>query len=182
MIFYYKRGGIMKDRIKLLRKSLYKTQKEMGIDLGVTDSAITQIEKGKSNISDQLIKLICKTYNVSESWLRTGEGEMFVENDGTILAALVAEYDLNDIEEKILKTYLELPDGKREAVKDFIVDFVRSLQEMETESAGEMMPTNIADLSKPLSPAEHAKILRDRADAIEKGVAESITSESDIVA
>lgn len=34
---------------------------------------------GKSNPSDAAIMLICREFNVRETWLRTGSGEMFAE-------------------------------------------------------------------------------------------------------
>ena len=34
--------------------------------------------EGGRNTSDQTLKAICREFNVSEDWLRTGDGEMFV--------------------------------------------------------------------------------------------------------
>ncbi len=45
----------------------------------VDQSYITQLTSGKRNPSDRLIDAICHEFCVNETWLRTGEGDMFTE-------------------------------------------------------------------------------------------------------
>lgn len=66
-------------RLKELRKTLGLSQEAFGSKLGVQKSAISKIEKGENGLKEQLIKLICVEFNVNESWLKTGEGQMFNE-------------------------------------------------------------------------------------------------------
>jgi hypothetical protein len=40
-------------------------------------TALSMVEVGKNTLTDKNIKLICMVFNVSEGWLRTGNGEMF---------------------------------------------------------------------------------------------------------
>lgn len=68
----------MNERVKELRKSLGFSGEKFGERLGVTKTAISLIESGKNNITDQMVKSICREFGVSEEWLRTGEGEMLV--------------------------------------------------------------------------------------------------------
>ena len=68
----------MGDRIKVLRQSLGLTQQEFADRIGIKRGAIANYEIGR-NISDVVINSICRTFNVNEHWLRTGEGEMFVQ-------------------------------------------------------------------------------------------------------
>lgn len=70
----------IKDRIKELRKAKGLTQLEFADKLKVSRSNIASYETGKNELSSAVISLICKTFSVSETWLRTGEGEMFSEN------------------------------------------------------------------------------------------------------
>lgn len=69
----------MKQRLKQLRSALDMTQQEFADKLGVKRGAIANYELGRNEPIDAVIALICKTFNVNEQWLRTGEGEMLVQ-------------------------------------------------------------------------------------------------------
>jgi transcriptional regulator with XRE-family HTH domain len=64
-------------RVKQLRKEKGLTQKEFAKYIGIGGAALSKIENKETHITEQTIKLICSVFNVSEDWLRTGEGEMF---------------------------------------------------------------------------------------------------------
>lgn len=66
-------------RIKQVRKALGISQDDFGNGIGLGRGAITNIELNKTTPKPLVVQLICKTYNVNETWLRTGEGEMFVQ-------------------------------------------------------------------------------------------------------
>ena len=66
----------MQNRIKELRKSLGLNQTEFGAKLGISTSAISGYELGTIVPSNSIIKSICREFGVSETWLRTGAGEM----------------------------------------------------------------------------------------------------------
>ena len=79
----------MNERIKKLRKTLKNTQSVFAKHLGISQNTLSNIELGERGISEQLILNILKTsWNgqyVNETWLRTGEGDMFAklpEDDG----------------------------------------------------------------------------------------------------
>lgn len=69
----------MNERIKKLRKTLGLTQQEFAENIGIKRNTVAQYEIGRNEPIDAVISLICKAYNVSESWLRDGLGPMFVE-------------------------------------------------------------------------------------------------------
>lgn len=71
----------MNDRIKKLRKDLGLTLDKFGEKLGVTKPTISRIENGVNNVTEQMIKSICREFNVNEEWLRTGEGPMYIDMD-----------------------------------------------------------------------------------------------------
>lgn len=67
----------IKDRIKELRKAKGLTQFEFADRLKVSRNNIAGYETGRTEPSGSAISLICRTFSVSETWLRTGEGKMF---------------------------------------------------------------------------------------------------------
>lgn len=64
-------------RIIELRKKMRLNQEQFAEKLSLSRSFVNQVEVGKRNISDRTIADICRVFNVSEQWLRTGEGDMF---------------------------------------------------------------------------------------------------------
>lgn len=73
------------ERIKILRKQLKLNQTDFGDRLHVKQSTIGGWETNIRTVLDRSIADICREYNVSECWLRTGDGEMFNEPDVMIL-------------------------------------------------------------------------------------------------
>lgn len=69
----------MKDRIKQIRKDANMNQTEFGEAIGVTFSALSKYEQGKVVPDKSVRLLICSKFNVSETWLETGEGDPYVE-------------------------------------------------------------------------------------------------------
>lgn len=69
----------MNERIKKIRKALDLTQQKFADQLGVKRNTVGQWECGINAVTDQVINSICREFDVNEKWLRTGEGEMFIE-------------------------------------------------------------------------------------------------------
>ena len=67
------------ERIKEIRVSAGLNQIDFGKRLSLSQSAVANYEKNVRVPLDAVIASICKEFNVSEEWLRTGEGEPFVE-------------------------------------------------------------------------------------------------------
>ena len=74
-----KGGEIVNERIKELRSRLGLTQEEFSSKIGLSRNFIAQIETGTKKPSERTIFDICEKFNVNKDWLRTGNGEMFVE-------------------------------------------------------------------------------------------------------
>lgn len=122
-----KGGALMQEtineRVKAIRKSLKLSQDEFGKRLGVSRGVITNIEFNKTEPKPLFIDLLCREFNVDENWLRTGEGEMFLQLDEDAeLDLIFTEIELSDddIIKQIIKSYWKLPEDKKATVKEFI--------------------------------------------------------------
>lgn len=71
----------MGTRLKLLRQYFGLTQKEFAEKIGVSLPTVKRWESSNQKLDDRTIKLISELFNISENWLKTGEGEMIVKND-----------------------------------------------------------------------------------------------------
>lgn len=69
----------MNERIKLLRKALELNQTDFGARIGVKQGTVAAYESGARVPLDSVVVSICREFGVSESWLRSGEGEMFLQ-------------------------------------------------------------------------------------------------------
>ena len=66
----------MQRRIKELRQTLKLTQQQLAEAVGLSRNYIALVETGSREPSDRTISDICRVFNVSEEWLRTGNGPM----------------------------------------------------------------------------------------------------------
>lgn len=113
------------DRVRLVRKSkgINKTLAEFGRSLGVSTSSISDIELGRRNLTNQMTMAICRTYGVNEEWLRTGEGDMFIEIDRNARLARMVDEVLADRDEsfrkRLLSAIVSLTPDQLVAVEDF---------------------------------------------------------------
>ena len=64
-------------RVQFLIRTLGITKAKFSEPLHVTPQYISSICSGSRVPSERTLLDICRTYNVEESWLRTGVGEMF---------------------------------------------------------------------------------------------------------
>lgn len=91
----------MNNRVKELRLFLGLTQEEFGKKLGVTRSAISYIESGRSKITEHMLFTICLTFDVNKKWLKDGCGNMFISHTvGEELAGYMGRLLAEDNPEK----------------------------------------------------------------------------------
>ena len=99
----------MNDRIKEIREDQKLSRAAFGKRLGVSGDVINNLERGRVEPKDPIIKLICSEYSVNEDWLRTGSGSMYIEPDTFSLDEFVKQHGGTEIDLQIVKTYFELP-------------------------------------------------------------------------
>ena len=124
------------ERVKEVRKSLNLTMEQFGNKLGVTKVAISNIEKEKRNLTEQMSRAICREFNVSEEWLKTGEGEMYQQlSEDEEIAGIVSDL---------------LEEGKDNAFYGIILEIAKTYNELAPASqkvlteAAEKLADNLA--------------------------------------
>lgn len=69
----------LNERVKELIAALGIKKAAFADAINVSQAFVSQLCSGASNPSDRTIADICREFDVNETWLRTGDGPMFVE-------------------------------------------------------------------------------------------------------
>jgi len=80
-------------RIKEARKTLNLAQKDFAKALCVSSSFLSDIENGYRKANDRLLKLASMVFGINETWLKTGEGEMFYKSPDEKINQLVSIFN-----------------------------------------------------------------------------------------
>lgn len=117
----------MNTRISNIRKSLGLTQEKFADRIGLTRNFVWMIEKGDRVPSDRTISDICREFNVSETWLRTGEGEMFnqLDDDADFLNICEQINVHDDLIKRVIKAYWGLEENEKAAIRKLIDRFLQ---------------------------------------------------------
>lgn len=67
----------MKERFKAIRNHYGLSQAEFAQRIHMSPGFISNVETGRSNISEKTIQVVCEAFSINREWLMTGEGEMF---------------------------------------------------------------------------------------------------------
>ena len=123
----------MNERIRNLRKYLGLTMEKFGEQLGVGKTAISNIENGNRNVTEQMCKSICREFNVNEDWLRNGNGEMFfIPKDETAMSVsdLLESTDntFYNLILDIVKTYQNLKPTDQDIIKTICQQLIENIK------------------------------------------------------
>ena len=102
---------------------------------GMTKTAVaekiqlSQSCAGKTGVSDRTISDICRVFGVSETWLRTGEGEMRLNLDReeelkSIFGDIMAS---DDAKARLVKAFAMLPDEAYPKLEEYIKKIAQEL-------------------------------------------------------
>lgn len=125
----------MHKRLKKLRRTLDLTQSAFADRIGMKQNTIATYEMGRNVPSDQSIRSICREFNVNEEWLRYGTGEMFLPDVSDELEALVKRYGLSSADQVLIEKYVNLKEGSRETIINFLTDVVAALNGVDDPNA-----------------------------------------------
>lgn len=126
-------------RIKEIRKSIGNTQQSFGEALGLKRNTIATYEIGQVQPSERTISDICRLFNVSELWLREGQGEMFLPIDENqqleeVLVKMKMEKanPFADMVAATLKAYYKLSEDNKKAVNEWVAGTISELTKKDT--------------------------------------------------
>lgn len=120
----------MNERIAEIRKAAGMTQEEFAVKIGLSRNFIWMIEKGDRVPSDRTIRDICDKFNVSEDWLRRGNGPMRPESsDDEELSQIWADIEKTDdvLVKAIVTAYWKLDEKDKAAVRKLVDRFVEEM-------------------------------------------------------
>ena len=108
------------ERITEIRTAAGLSKVAFARALNISDSMVNLIESGKRELTNRTAADICEKFNIRREWLEAGEGEMHEETKDSVMRLMKAEYNLDDIDYKIISLYLDLSPKECAAVKEFI--------------------------------------------------------------
>ena len=110
----------MKNRLRILGKSLKLSQKDFGEKIGITESAICNYENGSRPLTDQIILSICREYGANREWLIYGTGEMLSDLPESLLDELAVQFQLTEDEKAFIHDFCTLSKEHRKIVLNFM--------------------------------------------------------------
>lgn len=113
----------MNERIRKIRSSSKLTRAEFGKRLGVSGDVINNLERGRVEPKEPILKLICKEFGVSYSWLVDGIGEMSdsEESEAMEIVESVMTGD-NEFAKKVLVAFARMSEDKWRLIREIIED------------------------------------------------------------
>lgn len=115
------------DRIAWCIKDAGIKKAEFARRLNLSQPFVSELCSGKNNPSDRTIADICREFNISEVWLRTGEGEPHIQRDEDaewqeVLAQITVSDD--DLIKRIIKAYWFMDEKEKVAIRKLIDNFL----------------------------------------------------------
>ena len=148
----------MNNRIAQVITALGIKKIEFAKKIGISSPFVSELCSGAKKASDRTITDICREFNVNETWLRTGEGEMFIPAPTSELEALASRYPNMTHETYVLvEKLVNLP----KASQDIITGFMREV----VEGFGDVAPGTPAKAPQEMTDAElHRELDRQLAE------------------
>lgn len=116
------------DRIAWCVKDSKLTKTAFAEKINVSQSFISRLVSGEKVPSDRTIADICREFNISELWLRTGEGEPHIQRDEDEEFWEVMEQihmSDDDLIKRIIKAYWFMEDDEKAAIRKLIDGFTK---------------------------------------------------------
>mgnify|MGYP002795693288 CR=1 FL=1 len=108
------------ERIKYIRETLEMSRASFGQTLGVSGDVVNNWERGRVDIKDYVLKLICQTYHVSYAWLSEEKGDPFVSPPEILIDEVIEKYKLDSFDRSLIEEYVKLSPETRNNIKEML--------------------------------------------------------------
>lgn len=119
----------MRERLRDVRRALNMTQAEFGARMDFSQNYVALLEGGGRDMSDRVIREVCREFGVSETWLRTGEGDMFTprarEEELSAYVAKLFREDTPEFRRRLLSVLVRLDDTGRPVLEKIANDLTK---------------------------------------------------------
>lgn len=116
------------ERIAWCVKDSKLTKTAFAEKINVSQSFISRLVSGEKAPSDRTIADICREFNISGNWLKTGEGNPHIERDEDEEFLEVMEQihmSDDDLIKRIIKAYWFMNDDEKAAIRKLIDGFTK---------------------------------------------------------
>lgn len=115
----------MNERLKSIREDLGMSRAVFGEKLGISGDVVNNLERGRVEIKEDRIKLICSVFGVNEEWFRTGTGEMYSDED-IDFGKICAKIGVSDPKaKKAIMDYWKLSEDDKQLFLKFVEKFMK---------------------------------------------------------
>lgn len=171
------------ERIRDVRKSLKpKTSQSVFAEmLGTSRDTIANYEGGRVVPTDTFIQLLCTKFNVSNEWLRTGEGDMYVDSETSLVDSLTKQMNMSAEQRKLMEIFLTMSDEKRDSVSKAFFDFLDAARQLDAAQSAAPPSESIANQQRTMTDDElEAEVEAYRAALIAEQKGQSASSSGSV--
>ena len=145
----------MEKRIQAARKAKGLTLKQLGDIIGISESAVSNIERGRNKPSGSTLILLCEKLGIDREWLETGEGEMFAPTtEQAETARLIESISDSPAMRSLLATWAQLSDENKAVFERFAADYVEDYNRRKAEERNLRTKAAIEQAEAQLPDAE----------------------------
>jgi len=146
------------NRIKQVRKFLKMSQSQFGKVLGTTQRAVSHWERNEAEPSLEQLQKLTQLFNINPTWLLTGQGEMFLNNNQKSIGVNYGGVQIGNIIAETIGTvqtekHITNTSNLEEEIKKLIDKEIKVFQRIQEEKP-EMFEKALKKLSRDLEELE----------------------------
>ena len=110
----------LNERIGYIIEHLGMTKTAFAEHLNVSQAFVSQLCSGVKQPSERTLLDICREFKINYLWLTEEKADMFTATPESVVDELAEDFNLDDIDKKIIESYLKLNESQRAVIKEYI--------------------------------------------------------------